>query len=51
MVTSATGRDTAFVDFRAPLRFFMVATDSRDPERSAFRPDDDLPHVRRWEAV
>lgn len=25
-----------------------VVTDSRDPERTAFWLDDDLPHVRRW---
>ncbi|MFG2680700.1 hypothetical protein [Streptomyces sp. NPDC048392] len=26
----------------------LVVTDSADPEESAFWPDDDLPHVRRW---
>lgn len=26
----------------------MVVTDSKDSEESAFRLDDDLPHVRRW---
>ncbi|MEU6056540.1 M24 family metallopeptidase [Streptomyces sp. NPDC047097] len=35
----------------AKFEELLVVTDSRDPEESAFWLDDDLPHVRRWEAV
>ncbi|EGX60690.1 hypothetical protein SZN_06174 [Streptomyces zinciresistens K42] len=32
----------------AKFEEIRVVTGSADPEESAFRPDDDLPHVRRW---
>ncbi|WP_256103693.1 M24 family metallopeptidase [Streptomyces sp. ODS05-4] len=40
-----------FRDTGAKFEELLVVTDSRDPEQSAFWLDDDLPHVRRWEAV
>ncbi len=32
----------------AKFEAILVVTDSEGPEQSAFRPDDDPPHVRRW---
>lgn len=47
----ACGRSNPHLGFRGTGGKFeeiLVVTDSRDPEQSAFRLDDDLPHMRRW---
>ncbi|MEV5317569.1 hypothetical protein AB0K92_07850 [Streptomyces sp. NPDC052687] len=44
----AVGPRPGFRGTGAKSEEILVVTDSRDPEASAFRLDDDLPHPRRW---